>query len=53
MTPSRLSKAFNNIIETITLTIVLSIPVCVIVLIVCAIEYNSISMLVDSINDAS
>ena len=56
MNPSRLSKAFNIAIETITLMIVLSIPLSFIVLIVYsqyAIEVNNVCMLTDSINDAS
>jgi hypothetical protein len=56
VTPRRLTKAFNIIIEYITISIVLSIPVCVIVLIVCSsIDVHSHSMhtVVDFVNDAS
>ena len=56
MTESGLSKAFNTTVETITLMIVLSIPLSVTVLTVYslyAIEVNNVCQLTDSINDAS
>ena len=56
MTPRRLSKTFNTVVEYITISIVLSIPVAVIVLIVCGsitIDSNSMHTVVDFVNDAS
>ena len=56
MTPSRLREMFNTVVETITMALVLSIPVAVIILIVCnyiAIDSVSVHTVVDFVNDAS
>ena len=56
MSPTRLSKMFNTVVEYVTMVLTLSIPVAVILLIVCGIptiDSKSMHTLVDFVNDAS
>ena len=55
LTPRPLSKTVNTVVESITISMVLSIPLCVIVLILCGsitIDSNSMTTVVDFVNDA-
>ena len=56
MSPTPLSKMFNTVVESVTMALVLSIPLAVIVLIVCGnviIDSVSVHTVVDFVNDAS
>ena len=56
MTPTPLSKTFCTVVEYVTIALVLSIPVAVVVLLVCGnviIDSVSVHTVVDFVNDAS
>lgn len=56
MSPTPLSKTFCTVVEYTVISLVLSIPVSVVVLLVCSnviIDSHSVHTVVDFVNDAS